>query len=170
MPTNVRENRQSDSRQACTLRRTVYDPQPAVPDGTPLIDKDASTRLRKEVQRLYLERTDRATFSVLALSEWSGVNRAPLRNYLVNGVFPDPDVLAKLADKLGVPVAHLWVRWLDLGASDPLTRIADALDRAYPLPDPTEEAEAEARLARAASGAATSEAPRAPRGSAGSAG
>jgi transcriptional regulator with XRE-family HTH domain len=100
--------------------------------GEALIDKDASARLLREVQRLYLERTGRPTFSVLALSEWSGVNRQPLRNYLQNGVFPDPDVLSNLATALGVPVAQLWVKWLDLGMSDPLVRIADALERAYP--------------------------------------
>jgi hypothetical protein len=62
------------------------------------------------------------------------VNRQPLRNYLINGVFPDPDVLSSLATALQVPAAHLWVKWLDLGMSDPLVRIADALERAYPPP------------------------------------
>ena len=75
---------------------------------------------------------------MLALAEWSGVNRAPLRNYLLHGMFPDPDVLARLADKLEVPAAHLWAKWLDLGMSDPLNRIADALERAYPPIDPTQ--------------------------------
>lgn len=83
-----------------------------------MIDKEASARLRQEVQRLYLERTGRTTFSVLALSEWSGVNREPLRRYLQNGTFPDPDVLAKLATALGVPTAHLWMRWLNLPAHE----------------------------------------------------
>ena len=111
-----------------------------------MIDKDASARLLQEVQRLYLERTGRSTFSVLALSEWSGVNRQPLRNYLINGVFPDPDVLANLATALHVPAAHLWVRWLDLGMTRPaLDRIADALERAYP----PEQSEGEARGAAA---------------------
>lgn len=109
-----------------------------------MIDKDASARLLREVQRLYQERTGRPTFSVLALSEWSGVNRQPLRNYLINGKFPDPDVLAALATALQVPPAHLWVKWLDLGMSDPLGRIADALERAYP-PDPSEVVEGHQR-------------------------
>jgi len=36
-----------------------------------LIDAAASARLLREVQRLYLERTGRAKFSVLGLADWS---------------------------------------------------------------------------------------------------
>lgn len=135
-----------------------------------MIDTEASGRLLAEVQRLYLARTGRTKFSVLALSEWSGVTREPLRQYLQFGKFPDPDVLSQLATALGVSVNQLWSAWFRLETRDPLVRIAEALERAYPPDEAQVRADALDRLDRVPPGAEGSEAPPVPRKRAGSVG
>jgi hypothetical protein len=96
-----------------------------------LRDPDAADRLRGEVQRLYqAHRGERFTKTGLAAA--TGIGRPTLDNWLERGVMPTVEGMTSLGKACGVPAAQLWVKWLDLGMSDPLVRIADALERAYP--------------------------------------
>lgn len=106
-------------------------------------DEAAAARLRREVQRLY-ETHRGEPFTKLGLSKVTGISRPTLDNYLEHGLMPPVEAMERLGSAVGVPSAHLWVKWLDLGMSDPLVRIADALERAYP-PDPEEQAEGRRR-------------------------
>lgn len=94
-------------------------------------DKAAADRLRGEVQRLYEAHT-KERFTKTGLAARARIARPTLDNWLVVGTLPPIDGMARLASAVGVPVARLWGKWLGLGMSDPLERIADALERAYP--------------------------------------
>jgi hypothetical protein len=114
-----------------------------------LRDPDAADRLRSEVQRLY-EQHRHERFTKVGLATATGIGRPTLDNWLERGVMPTVEGMTSLGKACGVPAAQLWVKWLDLGMSDPLVRIADALDRAYPVirPDAALEDEAEAATDR----------------------
>lgn len=107
-----------------------------------LDDEAAAARLRREVHRQY-EAHHKVRFTKTGLSAATGRARPTLDNWLEKGKMPDAEGMADLAKAVGVPPAQLWVKWLDLSTSDPLVRIADALERAYP-PDREEEAQARA--------------------------
>jgi transcriptional regulator with XRE-family HTH domain len=95
------------------------------------MDTDAAERLRREVARLYESKAQRR-FAVDPLARESGISRQALTNWLVNGKAPDPELLSKLADYLETDAKKLWAAWLDIGQDSALSRIADALERAYP--------------------------------------
>jgi transcriptional regulator with XRE-family HTH domain len=114
-----------------------------------LHDPVAAARLRGLVQDRYETHTGER-FTKTGLAAATGIGRPTLDNWLERGVMPTVEGMTSLGKACGVPAAQLWVKWLDLGMSDPLVRIADALDRAYPVirPDAALEDEAEAATDR----------------------
>lgn len=86
------------------------------------------------------------------LSDQTGISRPTLDGYLVKGVMPTEDGMARIARALGIEPTLLWLRWLDVPLpDDALVRIAEALERAYPPTPPLEElvAQGEELTARA---------------------
>lgn len=111
-------------------------------------DVAASERLRREVRSQYeAHRGER--FTKTGLAALTGHSRPTLDKWLVHGYMPDAEGMVSLADAVGVQPARLWVKWLDLSTSDPLVRIADALERAYPPDHAAEKAVGTARAQRA---------------------
>ena len=125
-------------------------------------DRTAADRLRVEVQRLY-EAHRKERFTKTGLATATGIGRPTLDNWLERGVMPTVEGMASLGRACGVPPAQLWVKWLDLGMSDPLVRIADALDRAYPVTRPGEPPDATLEAAAHGAIADTSETHQGPR-------
>jgi transcriptional regulator with XRE-family HTH domain len=132
MQTGVAYCHQADSRLG--VRQGVQSASQYRKGNIAVQDTAASTRLFRELERLYHQKTgERLTKS--ALSRSSGISRTTLDGYIEGGMWPSPENMQRLAAAVDVPHAHLWARWLGLGMSEPedhLKRIADALERAYP--------------------------------------
>ena len=130
---------------------TIRNPARENPEHMAVNDEAAAERLRREVHRQY-EAHHKVRFTKTGLSAATGRARPTLDNWLEKGKMPDDEGMADLAKAVGVRPAQLWVKWLDLSTSDPLVRIADALERAYPPDHVAELAEGnqrvESRMAR----------------------
>jgi lambda repressor-like predicted transcriptional regulator len=91
-----------------------------------LHDPAAAGRLWTEVQRAFAK--PGLVTSKNGLHVATGIARPTLDNWLVKGIQPTPEGMAKMAEALGVDPAMLWLRWLDLPPPrDELGRIAEEI-------------------------------------------